>query len=644
MLQIDRPAALPDILTHRYSLAPLLLLTVALIYLPSINGAFYYDDNLPLAKLANVTDSYSALIYVFSDPSGPLGRSVSMITFLFNANDWPDNSQAFFLFNIVLHALNGILVFGLTYTIANLYQGRQASNYWLALGTSGFWLILPIHVSTSLVAIQRMAGLSAFFVFSGLLVYVHGLSKQNLATSNPDSIDNKQGLYWQLTGLVLFTLLAVFSKENGVLLPIFAFVLEITLLSKVADIEYRRKLRVVACGAGLVCILLYLTYYVIKTGNYLVSREFTLIERAQTQPQILLDYLRLAFIPQVSAFNPFHDNYQVVTSVWESGKSLSAIVVVFISLITAILYRRRFPLYAFAVLWFLGAHLLESSVIPLELFFEHRNYVAMLGPCLALVFSLQYIPTGFKTYAIGAALVYGSMLAVALGFTTQLWGNPQRAAETWHLQQPGSARATEHLGFRYLNQGEYAAAWEILEQQVKLCPTCLGSQAQAMFFSCLSGKQSATKAHFSALLGQASAMKQPSSVASALGQTYKLVQNNKCGSLTIADLKHLNQTLLHESRYSAFKKLQFIQNLYLIALAESNRAEAIRLLNMAWEEDNDINIANELVSILVANSQHSDAVKFVSSQVCDIGAVDLLLVKRAIENCNRLKKVINANK
>jgi tetratricopeptide (TPR) repeat protein len=47
--------------------------------------------------------------------------------------------------------------------------------------------------------------------------------------------------------------------------------------------------------------------------------------------------------------------------------------------ITAWIYRKKFPVFAWAVAWFLIAHLIESTIIPLEIIFEHRMYLPSIG-------------------------------------------------------------------------------------------------------------------------------------------------------------------------------------------------------------------------------------------------------------------------
>ena len=69
------------------------------IYSFGITGSLFYDDFKPLGSLENVTDIYSALFYVFTETSGPLGRPVSMLTFLLHANHGPENTEYIFFVN-----------------------------------------------------------------------------------------------------------------------------------------------------------------------------------------------------------------------------------------------------------------------------------------------------------------------------------------------------------------------------------------------------------------------------------------------------------------------------------------------------------------------------------------------------------------
>src|SRR5690606_33131729 len=115
----------------------------------------------------------------------------------------------------------------------------------------------------------------------------------------------------------LFTLLAMFSKENGILLPIFALVLESTLLRTTAQTQVFRRLRLFAFSACLVLVVGYLVSTLPHAAQAYESRPFTLFERVITQPVILFDYLRLAFLPSIFSYSPFHDHYPIYQSLTE---------------------------------------------------------------------------------------------------------------------------------------------------------------------------------------------------------------------------------------------------------------------------------------------------------------------------------------
>ncbi len=204
---------------------PFLLCTI--LYLPGLNGGFLFDDypniiansavyleNLSLSSLKEAA---------FSSYSGKLQRPVSMISFALN--HWAINSldvYGFKTFNLILHILNGALLFVFLKLLTNNPIIEQPNNFkkdWFIFSVVSAWLISPLHVSTVLYVVQRMAMLSAFFVLCGLISYI--FFREHL---------NKKHNGKSLLYLFLFAgcvLLATLSKENGILLPYFALLLEL---------------------------------------------------------------------------------------------------------------------------------------------------------------------------------------------------------------------------------------------------------------------------------------------------------------------------------------------------------------------------------------------------------------------------------
>src|SRR5690606_4867616 len=114
--------------------------------------------------------------------------------------------------------------------------------------------------------------------------------------------------------------------------------------------------------------------------------------------------------------------------------------------------------------WYLGAHLLESTTIALELYFEHRNYVPLMGPVLAVAAGSVRAGKTIAPLLQGALCAYGLLLAVVLFGSTSLWGQPALAAEMWAIRKPDSLRATQYLAQQLLAYGDSAAARRTLRR------------------------------------------------------------------------------------------------------------------------------------------------------------------------------------
>ncbi len=604
-------------------------------YQLGLSGALYYDDFKPLSGLGQVVDFESALIYVLSETSGPLGRPLSMLTFLLNRGDWPDGTANILHLNALLHIANGLLVAAIASTLATLVNGWRVQSAWLAVGVASLWLVLPMQVSTSLIAIQRMAGLSAFFVFAGLLAYLQGIRIQ---TERPTA-----GLLVQALGIGLFTLLAMFSKENGVLLPVLALTLEVTLLAGVARAGLWQRLRIGVFTLVLLALLGYLVRSTFGAEAAYASRDFTLYERIITQPQILLDYLSLSFVPSLFSFHPFHDGYVHLSSLSASPKGLFAVILWALLLGMAYVFRRRYPLPAFAVLWFLAAHMLESSVIGLELYFEHRNYVALFGPCLALVWGLTRVPERYQRIAVGGFMTYLLLLVFVLFQVTSLWGNRQEAAKAWFTHAPQSPRAAEHYALMLLEQQRMVEAWQVLVTQAEACPQCVGSQVQAMLLSCVHGDEERTRNYYTRVMRLSEHVRSIGSAPSALAATHKQVVDGGCKLLTLADLMQLNQALLklQENGSGASQRLALIVNLHQVAHAQGDEAESLGFLQLAWKVRQDLALAEVLVGNLIAAQRYAEAQDFVLNEMCLRLPANPILVQHARQRCERAQLWIN---
>ena len=612
------------------------LVVVFLAYQPGFSGALYYDDIGPFSRLVHVKDLSSALYFVFSESSGPLGRPIAMASFLVHAQDWPDNTAAIFRFNVVLHLINGLLVAGTALLLLRLMRGHAPGNAWLATGTAVLWLIMPLQVSTSLIAIQRMAGLSAFFVFAGLLIYLKGLSIQ---AERP-----RPGLLLQGIGLGLFTVLAMFTKENGVLLPVFAWVMEFTLLAQCNAVIQWRKTRLTLLSAALITIVAYLASTTLNAETSYLIRQFTLAERLMTEPQILIEYLQLALLPRAFAFNPFHDDYVHITSLTASPFALASLVIWITLLIVALAFRRRFAMLAFAVLWFLAAHLLESTVLGLELYFEHRNYVALFGPCLALVWLIGRFSSRYPRLVPAAFSVYLILQTAVLVQVTSLWGNRLLAAELWFMPKTTSSRAAEHLATIYNDEQKApSVALQILDQTIKACPHCLNTAIQAAMLSCLIRTEEEVLSRLASIeaVASGSGFIFVAGTGNALQRMHNLVKSGKCPAISWSKLEIINQILL-ENRSVQTQQNQglFYINLHNILREQGEYSRAIDELQHAWQINRNHGVAYPMVDLWLNQKMFQEATDFAEHEMCREMPRNPVLAYAARERCKSVQEWI----
>ncbi|MEM0911839.1 MAG: hypothetical protein AAGJ37_12725 [Pseudomonadota bacterium] len=569
---------------------------VALLFMPGINGSFYFDDIHPFSKLTSVTDFDSAMAYVFTDTSGILGRKISMLTFLLHIDDWPNNSQAFFTVNIAIHLLCGALVYCISVLLMKLLDYRTIcfSHHFIGLGCAFLWLILPIHSATVLIAIQRMTQLSTLFILAGLSLYLYGLYKQKLAFDTSTNQSIRWPVLLQLSGAFLGTSLAMFSKENGVLLPVFGLVFETTVLANCIALQRYRKLRMGGGVLALILVLVVLCIYALKTGNELDVANYTLIQRFITQPLILLDYIRLSFIPAINSIHPFHDSFPVEQSAL-SIKVLVPIIILICAVVIALRTRKSFPLISFAIFWFLVAHLIESTVIPLELVFLHRNYLALVGPAIAITFALSQMKNPRLTAV--SYFGYSGVLSLLLVLTTATWGNQLQAAEKWLVSENTSKRASMHLAellFKNQRQDKSAA---VLDHYVQQCDSCLTVSIQLAQVRCFLGETEQVNHVLKNTISMVPDAIRIKQLPLQMRNLAQMLVSGVCSSANINQLYELNEQLLKAKSTDVIDLGELTKNIILISAYNNDVEDIVQRIRELWQSEQDV---EDILSVLAS--------------------------------------------
>lgn len=420
----------------------------------ALTGPFVFDDypNLENLQLLNNGFNSTSLGRYLAAFIGSPGRPIAALSFLINDYAWPSDPFGFKYTNLMIHLLNGVLLFGLLRQLAkSAPEILPQSPLWPLLAMTA-WLFHPLQLSAQMLVVQRMTLLSASFCLIGLWAYTALLMRAK----------DMLGAFLAISALGACTILAFLCKENGALLPLLAWVLNATLLHHVLTGKTNpvQRLTRAACIIPSVMIFAGIIYMATRPGTF-ESREFGLMERFMTQTHVLADYLRHILIPRLSGSGIYFDDYPVYRS-WTQPLSTVLLTAGFLAaLILAIVKRRNFPILSFAVLWFLAGHAMESSILDLELYFEHRNYLPLLGPVVALsAWAFAYSPR--RALGIGLFSLWLALLMAITALQAPVWGNARLLTTLWAKERPMSLRATQELAKFQYDQGQAQAAADTL--------------------------------------------------------------------------------------------------------------------------------------------------------------------------------------
>ena len=352
---------------------------------PMLDGPWLFDDGQLQRPIAEMhTQGLAALAgngwreqLIMS--GSPHGRPVSMATFAANALAGT-SPFGFKLVNLALHLAVGSLVFLLVRVLGRAAlgpAGERGHGEVFALLVALVWVLHPLHVSTYAYVVQRMTILSALPSLLGLWLYAR-VRVRELGGGAPAR-----------TGELIFPLLilppaAYLAKENGALLPALLLVMESVLFRWQGSVRTRRVLAVyysLVVLTGLVLAAVLFTPERLRVDY--AGRDFTAGERLLTQARVVSLYVGQVLLPRPDWMTFYYDRLPVSHGFWQPVTTLPAIAFLAGLFGLGLALVRRRPLAAFGILFFFAGHLMESTLIPLVLAFEHRSYLPSLGLILA---------------------------------------------------------------------------------------------------------------------------------------------------------------------------------------------------------------------------------------------------------------------
>jgi hypothetical protein len=376
---------------------------------------FHFDDHRNIVDYGPVRmeqPSGKALLDAFANPKLQY-RNFPSLTF---AVDWwrgGGEARAFLQTNVFLHALTALAVFAFAYRLLCRLQTENRRTVLLAaFCVALLWAVHPINSQAVNLIVQRMAILATLFVLLSLTCYLEARRA-----------DSTRHIAWYAAA-ALFGVLGAFSKENAWILPLLVLAVEYGVVRH-GQVLVQNKLDVLLLALPFVGLALVATDLALGSGpvsNSFLSgyetRSFSMEERLLTQPRVIFFYLSLVLWPLPGRFSLEHD-FAVSTSLLGPPTTLLSLLGIAVLIFTALrrlFVRPQTRLLGFLLLWPAMTLVIESSFIPLELIFEHRMYMPMVGLAvlagaglLALCHRLPKYAPGF----IGVLLVIALALSVS---------------------------------------------------------------------------------------------------------------------------------------------------------------------------------------------------------------------------------------
>jgi tetratricopeptide (TPR) repeat protein len=409
---------------------------------------------------------------LFSDRNNPgfPYRPVACFTIALNYYFGGEDVFGYHAVNLLIHWLSALFLFLFiyqTFRLPRLKQRYADCAYSLALLTTVLWAINPVQVQAVTYIVQRMASLAGMFFIMSMYLYL----KARTSTSQ-----RRRFLFFGMC-FVGF-LLAMGSKENAAMLPVVIFSYEAFLLQDDPVSFIRRNITlmliVISCT-----LLLGIGYLYFRGGHvfsflkgYETTRPFTLGQRLLTEPRVVVFYISLLLYPLTSRLNITH-SFGLSGSLLDPISTLFCILIIVILIAFALFIVRKRPLLSFCILFFFLNHLIESSIFPLEIAYEHRNYIPSMLFFLPFTIGLIALTERYKTkkltqYTLAAFI---ALLLIGFGHAVYLRNFDWKTQKTlWAdsiKKSPDISRPYHNLGKYYHDRGHLEKALELYEQALE---------------------------------------------------------------------------------------------------------------------------------------------------------------------------------
>jgi tetratricopeptide (TPR) repeat protein len=451
----------------------LLAAAAVIVYSNTLNAPFMFDDVTIRDKAFLHAESFGEAVGVLFDDASD--RRVGYMTFALNFWLHGLNTLGYHVVNLIIHILCGWLIFwlvGRTLDLAGKTPGDDGSNFgpdaiWsIAFFSALLWLVHPVQIMGVTYIVQRLTSLSALLYLAAFAAYVAGRCRSDRVR------------YLLYGSAIAVWLLSLGVKQNVALLPLVLLVYELWFFH---EDPWRAVRAAWKWAAGATTVVVVTAFWYLGPGFWsamaarYAERGITPWERLLSEARVLVHYVSLIVLPLPSRLVVDYD-FAPSRSLTDPITTLPAVLLVFAAIGFALWGARRHRFVSFAILWFLMNLAVESTLIPVDLVFEHRLYL----PSVAVIaVGAGVVYRGLAPMHKYAAPVGLALIAVLLGNWTyernKVWTDPVLLWSDNALKAPDKARVHGNLGKAYLDAERYQEATRSFETAVRLDPTLIGA-------------------------------------------------------------------------------------------------------------------------------------------------------------------------
>ena len=493
----------------------IILIAVVVIYSNIYEVPFAFDGGFQIVNNPKIRDlkNYFLPVSLFSS------RPLVGLTFALNYEFGRLNVFGYHLVNVLIHVINGFLVYFLALTIFRKFsrlsdrkpsdlsgqrsklegeRGKapdeisqfsifnfQFSIPMMSLFTALIFVAHPIQTQAVTYTVQRYTSMAGMFYFLSVLFYIRArllaegskLKAQGLGSSSLSAFSFRLSAFYAL--FVLCGLLALLSKQNTVSLPLAILLVEYLLFDRTWQ-GWKRKLTCFVPAFLLFGVFILYVSGLFRGGIQMGSllEDVSGILRAHgpavspwiylcTQFDVLVIYIRLLFLPigqNLDYMYPFKSGF------FDGYTPLAFLFLVGIVSLGIWNLKKR-PVITFGICWFFITLSVESSIFPIsDAMFEHRLYLPMFGFALVVAYLIFQPLSKRQTEAVVISIAIIVVLGTATYLRNRVWRDHITLWSDVISKNPKNYRGHNNLGKALGHQGRLKEGISHYSEALRLKP------------------------------------------------------------------------------------------------------------------------------------------------------------------------------